>query len=456
MNKLIGKLFNIISNARIGILAFLVVMLLTACGDSEYREGDQENTALVFSIKLENEKGIPTKGVASRKLSKAKSINCSSSGISTIQASVYDANDQLLASGGPWGCDAGSGSITGNMAGTNRKVVIQASDGTTTIYWGEVSGVTITAGAITNIGSVSLSPGAPNPGNETPTPPASDSPDAPNSGDEAATPSITDSIIARFSYNNCDATDDSGNGYSASISGNAACVAGYTGKAFDFDGINDHMTLGKSINVNEMRSVSFWINSRGPDGINNNGMVLAKYSWGGRKSFLISSFGGTSNGVAVTLFSTVDNDRKVDSVASYYPDTTTLDADKYTIINNRELTTNQWEHVVVNITDQEIEIWINGEITNKVKRDYQTYFNSSEATYIGNAFNIGGDFVFNERLNGILDDLTVYNRPLTSAEIAGLSGSFATMYEGIEFPNGESSFADEMVNYSPGSYVVPP
>lgn len=34
--------------------------------------------------------------------------------------------------------------------------------------------------------------------------------------------------------------------------------------------------------------------------------------------------------------------------------------------------------------------------------------------------------------------------------------SFAAPYLGIEFPNGESSFADEVVDYSPGSYAIPP
>ena len=46
---------------------------------------------------------------------------------------------------------------------------------------------------------------------------------------------------------------------------------------------------------------------------------------------------------------------------------------------------------------------------------------------------------------------------ISSILIFNVSDSFsAVMYEGIEFPNGGSSFADEVVDYSPGSYVVSP
>ncbi len=75
---------------------------------------------------------------------------------------------------------------------------------------------------------------------------------------------------------------------------------------------------------------------------------------------------------------------------------------------------------MININSSEIAIWIDGQITNKTRRSYQEYFNSSEPTYIGNTFLIGDDFVYNYRMNGMLDDMRIYDRSLTEEEIQDL------------------------------------
>ncbi|MHA2068278.1 MAG: fibronectin type III domain-containing protein, partial [Candidatus Thorarchaeota archaeon] len=230
---------------------------------------------------------------------------------------------------------------------------------------------------------------------------------------------LANGLLAYWTFDNCDATDETGNGYNGTMSGGPVCVDGVFGKALDFDAVNDHIQLQKTVNPNEMKALSFWINSRGVDGVNELGTVIAKYSWGGTRSFLVNSFDAVNDRIGVKLFSdgvTYDGD----TLESYYEDPSLLDPDKYTIIDNRELVLNEWNHIVVNITEADVEIWIDGALVSKKSRDYQQYFNSSEPTYIGNTFQIGSDFVYNYRLNGALDDFRIYSRSLSEAEIQEL------------------------------------
>ena len=115
------------------ILFLFIVICLTACGGGGAgQSAGDETAAIVFSIELHKDTKL-----SGSPISKAATIDCAGNDISTIQAAVYDANGALLANGGPWACTAGSGSITGKMAGSNRKIVITADNGAVTIYRGE-------------------------------------------------------------------------------------------------------------------------------------------------------------------------------------------------------------------------------------------------------------------------------------------------------------------------------
>jgi len=53
-----------------------------------------------------------------------------------------------------------------------------------------------------------------------------------------------DGLVAYWSFDNCDANDDSGNGHNGTIYGNPQCVDGEKGKAFRFDGFSDWIDVG--------------------------------------------------------------------------------------------------------------------------------------------------------------------------------------------------------------------
>jgi hypothetical protein len=50
---------------------------------------------------------------------------------------------------------------------------------------------------------------------------------------------IEDGLLAYWSFDRCDASDDSGNGHSGTLIGNPVCVEGAIDSAFQFDGIDD-------------------------------------------------------------------------------------------------------------------------------------------------------------------------------------------------------------------------
>ncbi|GAB6135207.1 PEGA domain-containing protein [Thermococcus prieurii] len=73
------------------------------------------------------------------------------------------------------------------------------------------------------------------------------------------TPSIA-SLIAYYSFNTCDATDDSGNGHDGTIQGNIRCAQGVMGKALNFTDYLQVVKLPNSI-LNGLRytTITFWI-----------------------------------------------------------------------------------------------------------------------------------------------------------------------------------------------------
>ena len=76
------------------------------------------------------------------------SLNCQASGIEHVVCNVYDTSTgTLLATGGPWDCEAHSGTIKGIPVGQDRTFVLLAEDFNGNVKWrGEVTGVAIIAG----------------------------------------------------------------------------------------------------------------------------------------------------------------------------------------------------------------------------------------------------------------------------------------------------------------------
>ncbi|NOQ50517.1 MAG: hypothetical protein GQ557_02530 [Mycoplasmataceae bacterium] len=200
---------------------------------------------------------------------------------------------------------------------------------------------------------------------------------------------------------------------------------GNENSAYEFDGLNDYMQLANTLDITEGLTFSFWINSNGIQDGENNGTVICKYNMA--YDYHCFSIGTHNNLVGHSLLGNFyasqyntdyrdcawSNMMTVDDIPSQW------DSNKFDLINPMELPLNNWVFCTINVTDTEVQAWINGVLTVKKEREYTTYYNSeNEPTYIGN--NLLGGEGSNNHFYGSLDELRVYNRALTENEIQEL------------------------------------
>lgn len=201
-------------------------------------------------------------------------------------------------------------------------------------------------------------------------------------------------------------------------------VDGRWDEAIDLNGYSDYIKLTNTIYAGEGLSFSFWIKSRGAYGTENNGAIVSKYNMTGhQRSFMIYSFGAyetrSDNRLSAAFYKQSYSASLNDHVKSYlerseldiFPDPTL-----WTILSPRRIEKDKWMHCVINVTENEIQAWLNGVLCVKKKREHSEYFDSdTEAVYIGN--NMSGGAGSNNHYNGALDELRIYNRELTAKEI---------------------------------------
>lgn len=202
-------------------------------------------------------------------------------------------------------------------------------------------------------------------------------------------------------------------------------INGIRGKALDFNGTDDYIRVSKSIYSAEGLTFSFWIKSRGPVNTENNGVIVSKYNMRtDSRCFLIYSFGAyegrNDNRLSAAFYKNGYSSGYHDNVKSYmtkdelsaFPSESSL----WTIENPVRLRTDIWTHCVVNVTSNNLEVWMDGVLCTKKQREYDTYFDTpDEPVYIGNCFAIGeGE---NNHFNGMIDELRIYKRGLTRDEI---------------------------------------
>ena len=131
----------------------ICLILLSACDrgsdTSEETSSSSGTGSIAFSLTVQ--------GITRVNDLSPLAIDCIATGISTIEASVYNQSDVLLKAGGPWNCDVHQGTITDVQAGTNYTVIVLGRDSVGDIlYEGQSSGVAVTAGQTNNIGEITL------------------------------------------------------------------------------------------------------------------------------------------------------------------------------------------------------------------------------------------------------------------------------------------------------------
>jgi hypothetical protein len=202
----------------------------------------------------------------------------------------------------------------------------------------------------------------------------------------------TTGLIAYYTMEN-NVEDSSGNNLHGTIMGDPGFDAGITGMALEFDGVDDYVDCGTatSLDITEEITISAWINSNTFGdwrGIVTKGVDNSPYSmqmWGnGALRFSANSFsnvgavGGGSQNSSTTMV------------------------------------LGQWTHVAVTYRNPDLTLYING--------NGETFSPGYILGTINEPLILGCDFPGgDEYFDGLLDEVRIYDRVLSEAEILFLA-----------------------------------
>ncbi len=196
-------------------------------------------------------------------------------------------------------------------------------------------------------------------------------------------------LVAAFGFEEGAGTtvaDGSGFGNAGTVSG-AAWAAGRFGRALSFDGINDMVTVldSPSLDLSSGMTLEAWVNPRALSGY----VTVAMKERPGH--------------LAYALYANTDTSRASAEIAVV----TNLDTRSVA-----PLALNVWNHVAATFDGTTLRLFVNG-VQVSTRAITGTIMQSS------NPLRIGGNLVWGEDFNGLIDEVRIYNRPLTALEIQG-------------------------------------
>ncbi len=210
---------------------------------------------------------------------------------------------------------------------------------------------------------------------------------------------LKDGLVAHWSFDDCRATDNSGNGHDGTLNGNPQCVDGVKGKAFSFDGVQDFIQVNDesmAFSPNDL-TISVWINPNSNQ-VDFAGIVDKSHSVNGSVGGWVLQ--GTNNYKPSFYFG--------------YCDSTGQCSARYGEDLHATTTANNWTHVVFTKKGNVTTGYQNGKIISVMEGSISDYTKTNRQLLIGA---VNG---WNRYFNGLIDDASIYNRALTEAEVLEL------------------------------------
>ncbi|MEN9400957.1 MAG: hypothetical protein RL632_2060 [Bacteroidota bacterium] len=196
----------------------------------------------------------------------------------------------------------------------------------------------------------------------------------------------TNGLVGWWPFNG-NANDESGNGNNGTVNG-ATLTAdrfGVLNKAYYFNGNSNILSNGQLTSVTSTITVSIWVKSEDNSG-EWNGLITTQSN--NQQGFLLQE---NQNGLY---------DWSVSNGAGYYD------------IYSSSVITNQWKFIVCEIQPTSMKIFINGVLENSTTIASNSLYSNAQLCF-GSRYPI-------EYFKGTLDDIGIWNRVLTSCEIADL------------------------------------
>jgi len=233
-------------------------------------------------------------------------------------------------------------------------------------------------------------------------------------------------------------TDESGNGNTGTVNGATWTADGKIEGAYDYDGVNDYVTLANESNFDFERTDSFsicaWVN---PD-VNG----TARFIWSKEKA--------TSPYEGIALHINANNELDFELI-------NTVSVDWLVVSSSDTMSAGNWYHVAatyggcssvscanlyINGVSQSFNL-TNDSLTATILTDYDPQISARQ----------GGNLPF----NGLIDEVIIYSRELSSNDVYNLY-----LYNGTNFSTADTKFYDGVSYLAPlgdvdmGSYTNSP
>ena len=201
-----------------------------------------------------------------------------------------------------------------------------------------------------------------------------------------AQPAGAPGLVAAFAFEEtggASAADSSGSGNTGAISGAVSSASGKFGRALSFDGVNDIVSVADagSLDLTTGMTLEAWVNPQGAD-------------W---RTVLLKE---RPSGLAYALYSSTDTGRPSAEIRTSSPAET----------RGPSALPSGWSHLAATYDGATLRLYVNGTQVSSQAR--------SGSIEVGTgAVRIGGNAVWGEYFSGLVDELRIYNRALTAAEI---------------------------------------
>jgi fibronectin type 3 domain-containing protein len=202
----------------------------------------------------------------------------------------------------------------------------------------------------------------------------------------AAAPAGAPGLVAAYGFDETGgstAADSSGTGNTGSISGAVSSASGKFGRALSFDGVNDIVSVAdsNSLDLTTGMTLEAWVNPQGAD-------------W---RTVLLKE---RPSGLAYALYASTDTGRPSAEVRT----ATTAET------RGPAALPSGWSHLATTYDGATLRLYVNGTQVSSQAR--------SGSIEVGTGLlRIGGNLVWGEYFNGLIDELRIYNRALTATEI---------------------------------------
>ena len=129
-------------------ISILFLLFISGCSQGG---GGHGTGKISFSLKM------PAASLSTLHRVKAAAFPCLQYGIVSVTAEVRDTQEKIVATGGPWACNIGEGTITSVAEGDNYLVTISLKDSSgSVIFHGSKGGLQVIPGQITDAGVIEL------------------------------------------------------------------------------------------------------------------------------------------------------------------------------------------------------------------------------------------------------------------------------------------------------------